>query len=145
MDGNWIAYLLLTIVSWGIWMFVPKIALQTISIESALIWEIWGGLLLGLVLFGFVHLDFHVVGTACALVAGFCSYLGVYCYMKVLQQNPVGLTASIAGLYPVVAVVLGALILRESASLRRIVGIILAMIAIYLMSVPKGRAAAKVE
>jgi transporter family protein len=118
-------------------MFLPKIALRTISIESALVFEIVGGVLFGLVLFGFVDLDFHVVGTLCALVAGFCSYLGVYYYIKTIKQNPVGLTASIAGLYPVVTVVLGVVVLRERASLKRLVGIILAMIAIYLMSLPK--------
>ena len=127
-------YVLLTIVSWGFWMFLPKIVVRTISIESALILEILGGVVFGLILFGFVDLDFHVIGTSCAFVAGFCSYLGVYFYIKTVKSNPVGLTASIAGLYPVVTVALGALILRESASVRRIAGIILAMIAIYLMS-----------
>ena len=89
------------------------------------------------ILFGFVKLDFHIIGTFCAAVAGFCSYLGVYYYLKTVELNPVGLTASIASLYPVVTVVLGVLILRESASLKRIFGIILAMVAIYLMSLPK--------
>jgi transporter family protein len=118
-------------------MFLPKMALKTISIESALVFEIVGGIFLGLVLFGFVNLDFHVIGTLCAAVAGFCSYLGVYYYMKTVKLNPVGLAASIASLYPVVTVVLGVLVLGERASSKRIVGIILAMIAIYLMSLPK--------
>lgn len=118
-------------------MFLPKIALRTISIESALVFEIVGGVLFGLVLFGFVDLDFHVVGTFCAGVAGFCSYFGVYYYIKTIKQNPVGLTASIAGLYPIVTVILGVVVLREGTSLKRLVGIILAMIAIYLMSLPK--------
>jgi transporter family protein len=137
LSNDWIIYLLLTILSWGVWMFLPKIALRTISIESALVFEILGGIFFGLVLFGFVNLDFHVVGTLCAAVAGFCSYLGVYYYMKTVKLNPVGLTASIASLYPVVTVVLGVLVLGERASLKRILGIILAMIAIYLMSLPK--------
>ncbi len=115
-------------------MFLPKIALRTVSIESAFVFEILGGVLFGLVVFAFVDLDFHVIGTVCALVAGFCSYLGVYTYITTVKHSPVGLTASIAGLYPVVTVVLGVVILRESASLKRIVGIILAIIAIHLMN-----------
>lgn len=136
LSNDWIFYLLLTIISWGVWMFLPKIALRTISIESALIFEIIGGIFFGLILFGFVNLDFHLIGTFCAAVAGFCSYLGAYYYMKTVKLNPVGLTASIASLYPVITVVLGVLILRERSSLKRILGIILAMIAIYLMSLP---------
>lgn len=115
-------------------MFIPKIAVRTVSIESAFVFEILGGVLFGLVVFAFVDLEFHVIGTSCALVAGFCSYFGVYTYIKTVKSSPVGLTASIAGLYPVVTVVLGVVILRESASLKRIVGIILAIIAIHLMS-----------
>ncbi len=118
-------------------MFIPKIAVRTISVESALVFEILGSLFFGLVLFAFVDLDFHVIGTFCALVAGFCSFLGVYYYIKTVKLSPVGLTASIVSLYPVVTVVLGVLILRERASLKRIVGIILAMIAIHLMSLRK--------
>jgi len=40
-------YVLLTIVSWGFWMFLPKIVVRTISIESALILEILGGVVFG--------------------------------------------------------------------------------------------------
>jgi drug/metabolite transporter (DMT)-like permease len=120
-------------------MFVPKIAVRTISAESVLIFEILGGVFFGIVLLGLVHLDFHVVGTSCALVAGFCSYLGVYYYIKTVKSRSVGLCASVASLYPVVTVVLGCLILGERTSLRRTVGIILSIVAIYLMNLPETR------
>lgn len=137
MNQEWVFYLLLTILFWGVWMFLPKIVIRSIPIESAFVLEILGGVFFGLLMFGFVHLDFHVIGTFCALVAGFCSYLGAYCYFRMVKVKPVGLTASIASLYPVVTVALGFFILGERTSPKRIAGIALAMIAIYLMTLPK--------
>lgn len=137
MDHGWMIYIFLTIICWGVWTFLPKIAIRTISAESALILEVLGGAFWGLIVFGFIKLEFHLIGTFCALVAGFCSYFGAYYYFKSVKLNPVGLVSSISSLYPVVAVALSILFLGERASLRRIVGIVLAIIAIYLMNLPR--------
>jgi transporter family protein len=137
LDHDWVIYLLLTVLSFGVWMFLPKIVVRTISNESAIIFEILGGVAFGVVVLGFVHLDFHIVGTVCSLIAGFCSYVGAYYYIKTVKMNPVGLTVSIASLYPVVTVILSISVLQERASPKRIAGIILALVAIYLISLPK--------
>jgi transporter family protein len=119
------------------WTFLPKIVIETVSIESAFIFEIFGAVFFGLVLLGFMRLDFHIIGTSCAVLAGLFSYVGVYYYFKAAKLNPVGLIASVTSLFPAVTVVLSMLFLGEKASVKRLAGVTLAIVAVYLMNLPK--------
>ncbi|MBW2057883.1 MAG: DMT family transporter [Deltaproteobacteria bacterium] len=137
MNNDWMIYIFLVILCWGTWTFLPKVIIRTISAESALVLGIIGTAFCGMIVLFFISMEFHPLGSLCALSAGFCNYLGAYYYFRSVRANPVGLVSSISSLYPVVAVVLSVLLLGERASPRRVVGIALAIAAIYLMNLPR--------
>lgn len=50
-----------------------------------------------------------------------------------LQKGPAGAATFIAGLYPIVTIVMSSIFLGESFTIKKVIGIILAMFGIYLI------------
>lgn len=121
---------------WGFWGFFPKQAGKFLAPVDILIWEVVGAIILGtgaLIYTGF-RLNFHPVGSAYGVAAGFCGYLGTLFFLHALKSGPVSLVVAISALYPILTIVMAYFFLHEPITLRQFVGIGLAMAAVVLIS-----------
>ena len=67
------------------------------------------------------------------LVMGVLNFFGFYAFLTALESGPLSSIAMIVGMHFVIAIVLSALIYREQLTHRRIGGIILTLIAVWLL------------
>ncbi|MUV57379.1 transporter family protein [Halogeometricum rufum] len=67
--------------------------------------------------------------------AGVCLTVGILAYYRALSMGPVSIVSPIFGMFLVLSSVIGIAFLNESLTARKAVGIGLALVAIYLVSV----------
>lgn len=132
---SWILPALATFVFWGLWGFLPKITTRYLSPRSAVLYEVIGGLLFGIVAIGIFRFrpDYHPVGTALGLITGTIGFLGAFAFLQAVSAGRVSLVVSFTALYPALSILLAVIFLGESISLRQGVGVILALIAMLLI------------
>ena len=136
MTRAWVLPVLLTILFWGLWAFLPKLALRSIGPMSILVYEYIGGFVVAgatLVYLGF-QLDVEPRGIALSAVSGLFAFLGVLTYLWAIRVGPVSLTAAATALYPLLTITLAVVLLNESMSARQIAGAVLAITAIVLLA-----------
>ena len=132
---NWV---LLSLILWGAWGFLPKVATKYVSSGQAFILEVIGGVIVATMAAGFGGFNFEITGCSYAYAAGLCSCLGALLYLIILEKGEkVSLAVSITGLYPAIAVFLGILILGEQITLKRWIGVFFAGIAMVLLNLPE--------
>lgn len=133
---RWILPSLGVIVCWGLWGFLPKITIQHIKPTHALIYEVCGGFLvaIGVLLATRERPAFHPVGSALAVTTGMVGLTGALCYLFALRAGKVAVVSTFTAIYPVVTVLLAAVVLGERPSLRQWAGIGLAIVAVLLLA-----------
>ena len=133
---GWLLPALATLLSWGLWAYLPKLAVKYIDTESSIIYQIMGGVLVGIGAFIMTnfHVQFHKAGFLYSLGAGALGFLGAYFYLISVTRGPVSIVAPLTALYPVIVIILGYVFLSEPISPRQGIGITLSVIAIFLIS-----------
>lgn len=130
----WLLFSLLSIMLWSLWAFLPKISLQYLRPEQIFGFETIGGLLVALLVLAYTHsIDIHPLGSTLALLSGLFNYGGVYLYIRLISQRSVGVAAISTGLYPLIAVVLGIVLLSEPVTLRKVLGVLFGLFALALI------------
>ena len=108
---DWIVPTLGAMMFWGFWGFIPKITTGYIAPQSAIVYEVLGGLLLGAIVLFLLNfqLDIHPKGIALAITTGMLGFLGAFCFLTAVSKGPVTLVATVSALYPVVSIALALL------------------------------------
>lgn len=121
---------------WGFWGFIPKITTKYLDPKSAIVFEVVGAMVLGIVILSSLRFqpDLHPKGVALAITTGMLGFLGAYCFLKAVSQGPVILIATISALYPVISIALAMMMLNETITLKQGIGIVLALVAIGLIA-----------
>ncbi len=73
-------------------------------------------------------------GVACALLTGIIASVGNVSYFAALQHGQAAIIAPATALYPLVSVALAAIVIKERVNRFQLAGIILAVLAIFLLS-----------
>lgn len=60
--------------------------------------------------------------------------VALLCFLQALAHGPAAVVVPVTGLYPAVTVILGSMFLHEALPLHRLMGIALALIAVWLLS-----------
>ncbi|WP_224336930.1 EamA family transporter [Haloprofundus halobius] len=68
-------------------------------------------------------------------IAGLCLSIGILSYYRALSLGDVSVVTPVFGMFLVTSSVLGMLFLNESVTARKVAGILLAVVAVYLVSV----------
>ena len=87
---DWLLFSLVTMVLWGIWGFLPKLAIEHISPESALFYEAIGGLIVGLVVLGYFlgfKPEIKTEGVVFATVTGIAALAGALLFLFAVQKE----------------------------------------------------------
>ena len=133
---SWFQAAVLSLLLYGLWGFFPKLAVQYISPQSALVYEVAGGLLVGvwgLQLTGF-RPDLHPVGILFAALTGVTGMLGTLFYFRAAQQGQISVLVAMTALYPLVTITLAALFLQEPLTGRQVAGLLCALLALVLLA-----------
>ena len=133
---TWMIWSGLALLCWGVYGFLPKLVVQSIKPQSAIVYEILGGMLVGIgVLFALnFRIETDPKGAGLALAAGFAAMLGALFYLKAATEADLALITPVTALYPMVTIFLAAVFLHESIGWRQMAGLLLAIAAIWLMT-----------
>lgn len=134
---NWLAFSLLAVGLWGLWGFLSKVAALQLPTGAVYLLSITGHLaVIGfLVASGGLAIPWQPAGLAAALGAGLCMAFGLLYFLKALSAGgTASLVVPLTALYPMVTVVLSWMVLHEDFTLRRLAGVALALVAVWLLS-----------
>jgi transporter family protein len=134
--ASWVFNSLVALVCFGLWGFLPKIAVRYLSPKSALIYEVLGVFAAGCVFFLTVGktVDTDMRGAVPAIATGIFGTVGFLCFLHALTVGSVSVVATLTALYPVVTILLAAAFLRESITLTQVAGMGLAIVSVILLS-----------
>ena len=134
--NSWFFWTILAMVTFGAWGFFPKLAVNFISPQSALIYQVIGGLLVGLV--GLAMLNFkpetHPMGVLYAFLTGITGVLGTFFYYVAAGKGQISIVVSLTALYPLITILLAIVFLHETLVMKKIVGLFFAVAAIVLLA-----------
>lgn len=133
---NWFVSAVLALLIYGFWGFFPKLAVSYISPQSALIYQVIGGLFVGVLALFLVDFrpETQPLGILFALLTGITGVLGTLFYYAAASRGNISIVVSMTALYPVITICLAFFILHEPLTTRQVIGMMFAIAAIILFS-----------
>lgn len=133
---GWLIHSLLALVCFGLWGFFPKMAVRYINPKSALIYEVMGGLLVAAVTWFSMSrgIEHDLKGVMPAFITGIVGYVGMFFFLHAVGLGKVAVVASLTAVYPVVTILLAAIILKEQINSVQYAGIFMAIVGVILLS-----------
>jgi bacterial/archaeal transporter family protein len=134
---NWIAWSLVALLGWAAWALLGKQALRTLTWTHLLV-AAWIVNTLAVVVLA-ARVDPRALASRdglFALGAASASLVALSAFFLALRAGPVATVAPLSSLYPALAAVLGALILRESPTVSQWAGVARAILAGVLLTRP---------
>ncbi len=135
---QWLLYSILALLTWGVWGFLPKVALGFLEPGTAFIFEALGGASTGLLFMLILRprlAGAPIMGIIPAFFTGVLGYLGLIFFMYAVRQaDKISIVAPLTALYPIVTIALALIFLEEKINMVQFVGIVLALISIFLIS-----------
>ena len=133
---TWLTATLLSLLSFGLWGFFTKLAINYIDSKSALIFQTVGVLLVGIITLSLVNFKPAIApkGIGFGLLTGLAYGVGCLFYFMAASRGKVSTVVTLTALYPLITIILSYFLLQESISLRQCLGVALALLSIFLMS-----------
>jgi len=133
---NWLLTALIALVIYGLWGFLPKLAVTYLNPQSALVYEVAGAAVVGLVALSLINFqpESHPKGIFFAVLTGIAGMIGTLFYFAAARNGKIAVVVSITALYPLFTILYAAIFLREPVTIKQIAGMLLALVAIVLMS-----------
>lgn len=123
-------------IVWGFYGFLPKLAVRYINPFSAIIFQVIGYLVFGIIIL--IYIDFRPEiqfnGLVISFFAGIFGIAGAFLYLIAVSKGKVSVIVFISALYPVVTIVLSYILLKEPITVKEGLGMVFALIAIILFS-----------
>tara|TARA_B100001750_G_scaffold238157_1_gene244294 strand:+ start:951 stop:1364 length:414 start_codon:yes stop_codon:yes gene_type:complete len=122
---------------WGLWGFFAKLASDNLAAKSAATMQGMGVAAVAIILMSFMRFkpDWDMGGTPAAFFAGVSLMAGIVLFVFALSHGgKASIIVPMTGMYPVVTIVLSVAILKEQITPTTGVGIIFALIAVFLLS-----------
>lgn len=131
---NWLPAALLSLFSFGLWGLFSKLSLNYIDSRSALVIQTAGVLVIGLFIFGTNNFKLATDGKGLvfALLTGIAYCLGCYLYLIAAGKGKISTVVTVTALYPLITLLLSFIFLHEEINFKQGLGIVFALIAIYL-------------
>jgi transporter family protein len=133
---NWLGFSLLALGLWGVWGFLGKVASQYLPSSAVYLLTISGHLVVAayLLVRGLGPVSWPPYGVGAALGSGIAMAVALLVFFKALARGPALVVVPLTALYPAVTVVLSWIFLREALTLRHLIGLGLALAAVWLLS-----------
>ena len=134
--SSWLPAALAALMFFGLWGFFTKLAVNHIDSKSALIYQTLGVVIVGIYIL--YTMDFklssHPKSIFYSVLTGAAYGIGCLFYFVAASKGKITTVVSLTALYPLVTIILGVLLLKESVNIKQGLGITLACIAILLMA-----------
>ncbi|MDE1153710.1 MAG: DMT family transporter [Micavibrio sp.] len=138
VEKHWLVPTVGALLVWGFWAFLPKMALQSMQPHSVIMYESLGNMLVALPIL--VHQRFRLqVNKRGIFIVGITSVLTVFAilsYFYALRHGTVSVVVTLTAMYPVIALVLAGVVLKERLNRIQYFAVFLAMVAILLLAIP---------
>jgi len=136
--SEWVIYTLLATLLWGVWGLLLKISSNMLSgWVSTYILSSTSSFAIALTTYLIMRPQITLSkGSLLAITAGTFGGLGYIAFLKALEVGKASLVVPLTALYPAVTAVLTYLIIRESISPVQLLGVVLALVAAVLISIP---------
>ncbi len=136
---RWLAFSLLTILVWGIWGAVSKVSSDAIDANTNQVFFTFGLLPLILVVWRSSRTtatrEGGKIGIILAFITGILGGTGNIAFFHALGiGGKASIVAPVTALFPLVTVILAVTLLRERIGTAQKIGLVLALVAIYLLS-----------
>jgi len=134
---TWLIYSLVTFFCWGFSVFLPKLAFNHINAKSTFIFQGCGYfIIVSIVLIhAKFNIDANLKGAGIAMLAGAIGMVGLLSFLYAMSKGKASIVVLLTALYPLLTIILSFVILKEKISLTQGIGIILALIAVVLLSI----------
>lgn len=133
----WLLYALITTVFWGIWGALSELP-EKAGFPATLGYAVWAITMIvpAVIALKIINWkpDYHRKAVLHGLIIGFFGSAGQLILFQALRQGPAYLVFPLVSLSPLVTIFLSLFILKEKASVRSWTGIVIALIAIPLLS-----------
>lgn len=138
MIQNWLIYTLTALIFYGLWAFFPKLASLYLPARDVIIYQIIGINTIGLILLltSKVKVQANLSGIVFAVLGGTTGIIGTFFLVKAFAHGKTYVVVTLTALYPIITIILAFLVLKESFSLKNLIGIVFALIAVYLFVSP---------
>ena len=136
MQTGWLQLSLATLILWGLWGFFAKIVLNSVNWRSLFLFSAVGSIFFTAIFFVFAKppLAFNMQ-TCSAMLVGIMGVGASMTFYYALEQGKVSIVVPLTAMYPLVTVILAAVVLREKLSPTQGIGVLLAIAAILLISI----------
>ncbi|MFH1158863.1 MAG: DMT family transporter [Pseudomonadota bacterium] len=136
LKNNWLLPSLGALVLWGVSAFLPKLALQRLSLPGVLFYDAVGSMLVAMLILFFMQgkLERDKKGIAIAFCISGISILAAILYYYALRLGPVATIVTITAMTPVVTLILARVFLRDKINRIQLLAIGMAMVAIALLA-----------
>ena len=135
-SNTWYVFALIAVIFWGLWGFLPKLTIKYIDPKSALVWEVIGAMIVGLVMLAVIgfKLETHPKGVVFAILTGLFALLGALAFLYAISKGKASVVVTMTALYPLIAIALSFFVLHETITIKQGAGIIVALIAMILLA-----------
>lgn len=133
---QWLPAALLALLSFGLWGLFTKLAINYIDSKSALVFQTVGVLLVGLITLSLLNFKpaTDMKGLSFGLLTGIAYGVGCLFYFIAADKGKIMTVVTMTALYPLVTIILSYILLKEGINLKQCIGILFALLAIFLMS-----------
>ena len=135
MNG-WLVWTMLAMITFGAWGFFPKLAVSYINPQSALVYQVIGGVFVGIISLAMVNFrpETHPMGILYAALTGITGVLGTLFYYAAADRGQISVVVSLTALYPLITILLAVIFLHETLILKQYIGLGFALAAIILLA-----------
>ena len=125
---------LAVIFCWGLWGFFSKLAVVKVGAGMATIWNsIFSVFVILVLLYSKFSFKMDFSGGLLLFLGAASSAVGGILFYRLISAHPASIIISLTSLYPLITIVLSLLFLHEGITLRQALGIVFAMIAVFLL------------
>lgn len=124
-------------ICWGLWGFLPKVTVKYIDPKSAVVYGVFGSILVAIILFFLLkfRVEIDAIGISAAVATGILGSLGGLLFLYALSKGPITKIVTLSALYPVLSILLAVIFLKETISMRQGLGILFALLAMALVGI----------
>lgn len=134
---NWLIFAVIAIVAWGVWGLLLKIAYNYVDWKQLFILTDVGILISTVVFYLYFRPSFanlSQTGVVLSIITGITGSIGALGFYLALNQGKISIAVPLTSLYPAVTILLALLILKEKITIIQGLGIGLALVSMFLMS-----------
>lgn len=134
--AQWLPDALLALFSFGLWGLFSKFTVFYIDSKSAFIFQTLGVVLVAFLTLSLINFKpaFNTRGLTFGVLTGLAYGIGCFFYFIAVTKGKITTVVTLTALYPLITILLSAIFLNEPITSKQSLGILCALIAIYLLS-----------